>query len=222
MAGLLEDCPKDTEQVVTVLKEKADIASSELAERSLPKFVQSKGCLPLIEQLIGADSSSAALATGMIYDPDLVYTGPVLAWLQSVAHFGLALNPMVSVTDMTLHNNPLIFINDAFCSKTGYSRDESLGRNCRFLQGPETEAQSVAVIKAALSELTDCVVKIINYRKTGEPFDMLLALRPIVDATGAARFCIGLHFEITPDKPLKTLVAKLGKLIKLVPAKAPL
>ena len=48
-----------------------------------------------------------------------------------------------------LAGSATIFVNDAFCRVTGYARDEALGRNCRFLQGPDTEAQSVAVIQAA-------------------------------------------------------------------------
>ena len=73
-----------------------------------------------------------------------------------------------------------------------------------------------------MTDMTDCVVKITNYRKSGERFDMLLALRPVSDGEGNRRFCIGMHFEITPQRPLKQLVSKLGKLIKLFPAKAPL
>ena len=49
----------------------------------------------------------------------------------------------------------------------------------------------------------------------------LLALRPVVDSNATKRFCISLHFEITPTRSLKQLVTKLGKLIKLFPSQAP-
>ena len=223
---LLEECPPDGEKAIELLKEKAEIAASELAERCLPKFVQSKGCLPLIEQLVGADGDLNApvpqIPDGLLHEPGDAYSPEVMRWLHGVISLGLALPPMLTITDMKAPGNPLIFVNESFCKLTGYSRDAALGRNCRFLQGPDTEAQSVAVIQAALTDITDCVVKITNYRKTGEAFDMLLALRPVVDAEGTRRFCIGLHFELTPAKPLKTLVTKLGKLIKLFPKEAAL
>ena len=116
----------------------------------------------------------------------------------------------------------MIFVNRAFSRLSEYPIEEAMGLNCRFMQGPKTEPQSVAVIQDTLRRGADCHVKITNYRKSGEPFDMLLALRPIVDANGQRRFCIGLHFEVTPSRPLKQLVVKLGKLIKLFPSQAPL
>jgi PAS domain S-box-containing protein len=225
---LLEECPSEVDKVTELLREKAEIAASELADRCLPKFVQSKGCLPLIEQLVGADATPHAtprLPDGQLWDPTDGaggYGDDVLRWLHGVISMGLALPAMLTITDMTAAGNPLIFVNDCFCETTGYSRESALGRNCRFLQGPDTEAQSVAVIQAAMSDITDCVVKITNYRKTGEPFDMLLALRPVVDADQTRRFCIGMHFELTPTRPLKQLVTKLGKLVKLFPSQAPL
>ena len=221
---LLEDCPSEVEKARALLDEKSEIAASELADRCLPKFVQSKGCLPLIEQLLGAEKTGPPppMPAGLLWDPNDSYRGDVARWLNTVMFLGLALPAMLSITDMAASGNPLIFVNDAFCRVSGYAREAALGRNCRFLQGPDTEVQSVAVIQAALTDVSDCVVKITNYRKSGEPFNMLLALRPVVDAEQTRRFCIGLHFEITPQRPLKQLVVKLGKLVKLFPSQAPL
>ena len=65
----------------------------------------------------------------------------------------------------------------------GYSKREALGHNCRFLQGPNTEIKSVEVIQDSLSSGVDCHVKITNYKKNGKPFQNLLSLRPVHDAS---------------------------------------
>ena len=64
----------------------------------------------------------------------------------------------------------------------------------------------------------DCHVKLTNYRKTGELFENLLTMRPVHDSNGVYRFCIGVQFEVRRDVSLKTRLAKLDKLIKLLPA----
>lgn len=115
--------------------------------------------------------------------------------------------------------NPMFFVNDEFCRLTQYTKHEAEGRNCRFLQGPKTEPKSVAVIQDTLRRGVDCHVKILNYRKSGETFENLLTMRPVHDSNGVYRFCIGLQFEVTRDMHLKSQLAKLDKLIKLLPSK---
>ena len=102
---------------------------------------------------------------------------------------------------------------------TGFTREDCLGRNCRFLQGPKSEPQSVGVIQNTLGKGVDCAVRITNYKKSGEAFEQLLALHPILDTSDRYRFCFGVHYEITPALPLKTIVAKISKLIKTLPSK---
>ena len=60
-------------------------------------------------------------------------------------------------------------------------------------------------------------MKITNYRKSGELFENLLTMRPVHDSNGVYRFCIGVQFEVTRDMSLKSRLAKLDKLIKLLP-----
>merc|ERR1719230_2162077 len=111
----------------------------------------------------------------------------------------------------------MVFTNQEFNRVTGYQKHESQGRNCRFLQGPRTEPQSVAVIQDTLRRGVDCHVKLTNYRKSGEIFENLLTMRPVHDSNGVYRFCIGVQFEVTRDMSLKGRLAKLDKLIKLLP-----
>merc|ERR1712023_153926 len=115
---------------------------------------------------------------------------------------------------MSIPGNPMVFVNREFCKVTGYTKQEVSGRNCRFLQGPKTEPQSVAVIQDTLRRGVDCHVKITNYKRGGELFINLLTMRPVHDSNGVLRFCIGVQFEVSRDMSLKARLAKLEKLIK--------
>jgi PAS domain S-box-containing protein len=72
----------------------------------------------------------------------------------------------------------------------GYNREEAVGRNCRFLQGPETEPEAIQVIRNTLSKGQDCHVKLTNYRKNGDKFQNLLSMKPVFDADGIYRYVL--------------------------------
>ena len=101
---------------------------------------------------------------------------------------------------MSIPGNPLVFVNSSFCGMTGYEKHETMGQNCRFLQGPETEPEAVAWMTDCLRRGADCYVRITNYRKSGEPFYNLLVIRPVHDSNDVYRFCIGLQQEIDPEE----------------------
>lgn len=77
--------------------------------------------------------------------------------------------PMI-VTDPNRADNPIIFSNRAFLEMTGYSSEEIIGTNCRFLQGPETDRAVVQSIREAIDERVDISTEILNYRKDGSTF----------------------------------------------------
>ena len=68
---------------------------------------------------------------------------------------------------------------------------EALGRNCRFLQGPETHPDAVELIRAGLRAQTRFTVDILNYRKNGSSFLNRLRIRPIFDEHGRVVYFIG-------------------------------
>ena len=141
----------------------------------------------------------------------------VAGWVHSFATVAETYPACIVISDMSMPGNPMFFVNAEFCRVTGYAKTEAQGRNCRFLQGPRTEPQSVAVIQDTLRRGVDCHVKITNYRKSGELFENLLTMRPVHDSNGVYRFCIGVQFEVTRDMSLKSRLAKLDKLVKLLP-----
>lgn len=91
--------------------------------------------------------------------------------------------PMI-VTDPNQDDNPIIFCNAAFERLTGYSSDEVVGRNCRFLQGPETSRAAVGRIREAVEAGSDIAIDILNYRKDGASFWNALFLSPVRDEAG--------------------------------------
>ena len=76
----------------------------------------------------------------------------------------------ITISDSKLPDDPLIYVNRSFELMTGYSSEEVLGRNCRFLQGNDRNQSALLEIRAALREGRDCEVLLRNYRKDGTLF----------------------------------------------------
>jgi PAS domain S-box-containing protein len=87
----------------------------------------------------------------------------------------------VVFSDPNAPDNPMIFVSEEFESQTGYSVQEALGKNCRFLQGPDTNQYAVEAIRQGLKAETRFTMDILNYRKDGTPFVNRLRIRPIYD-----------------------------------------
>lgn len=97
----------------------------------------------------------------------------------------------VVFTDPHQRDNPMIYISEAFERQTGYSIAESIGRNCRFLQGPDTAPEAIEAIRAGLAARTRFTIDILNYRKDGTPFLNRLRIRPIFDSDGKLIYFAG-------------------------------
>ena len=138
-------------------------------------------------------------------------------WLWGFASAAATVDACVVISDMTLAGNPLIFVNEAFCLTTGYTKEEALGRNCRFLQGPETEPDAVHEIVSALRLATDCAVKLTNYRRSGETFTNLLVLRPVHDSSGGYRMCIGVQTELLAGVDSARKIEALARVVTVLP-----
>lgn len=106
----------------------------------------------------------------------------------------------VVITDPALPDNPMIFISDEFQTQTGYSPDEALGRNCRLLQGRETDPKAVNAIREAVKNESPITVDILNYKKNGTKFWNRLRIRPLYGEDGKVIFFAGAQSPIDPKE----------------------
>ena len=104
--------------------------------------------------------------------------------------------PMV-ITDPREPDNPIVFANDSFCQLTGYERDEILGKNCRFLQGQDTDPETVKLIRVAVKQARSLKIDILNYRKDGSTFWNRLFLAPVPDAYGELAYFFASLVDVT-------------------------
>ncbi|PWW43017.1 MULTISPECIES: sensor histidine kinase [Paenibacillus] len=106
----------------------------------------------------------------------------------------------VTVVDATLPDFPLMYVNEYFTQLTGYSAEESIGQNCRFLQGPDTDSETVQKIREALKKKHSIKTEILNYTKRGQKFWNELNIDPIFDDSGECLFFVGIQYDISERK----------------------
>lgn len=106
----------------------------------------------------------------------------------------------ITIADATREDIPLIYVNDTFVALTGYSRAEVLGRNCRFLQGPETREEPVAKMREAIEAGESVTVELRNYRKDGSMFWNRVTLTPITDESGDVTHYLGFQQDVCDRK----------------------
>lgn len=114
----------------------------------------------------------------------------------------------ISISDARRDNNPLIYVNNGFEQLTGYSKKEALGRNCRFLQGPETDSDAVQNIRDAISAEETITQEILNYHKDGSTFWNQLSITPIYDDQQRLTHFVGIQKDITEKKKTEKELAK--------------
>ncbi|MEM9284962.1 MAG: PAS domain-containing protein [Pseudomonadota bacterium] len=103
-------------------------------------------------------------------------------------------------TDPYQADNPIVFANDAFLHLTGYGLDEVVGKNCRFLQGPDTDQEVVEKIRASIAEQTFGYFELLNYKKDGTPFWNALHISPVYDDDGKLTHFFGSQWDITVQR----------------------
>ena len=114
----------------------------------------------------------------------------------------IAKSPIASViSDPRIKDNPIISCNAAFMELTGYSEDEILGRNCRFLAGPATEPWLTEAIRDGVRRHAPVLVEILNYKRDGTPFRNAVLVAPIFDDEGVLEYFLGSQVELEPDSP---------------------
>ncbi|PLB51042.1 hypothetical protein P170DRAFT_425327 [Aspergillus steynii IBT 23096] len=108
-----------------------------------------------------------------------------------------ALAEVFCLTDPSRPDNPIIFASEEFHRTTQYGMDYVLGRNCRFLQGPKTNPNSVRRIREGIEQGRHHSELFLNYRRDGSPFMNLLQCAPLCDGQGHIRYFIGAQIDVS-------------------------
>ena len=103
----------------------------------------------------------------------------------------------VSLADYSRPDQPLIHVNDAFLRLTGYSREEVLGVNCRFLQGRLTRRAEAQAIREGIDAGRYVFTRLLNYRRDGTLFDNVLQIGQLRDTRGEVRYLYGFQWDVT-------------------------
>jgi PAS domain S-box-containing protein len=103
-----------------------------------------------------------------------------------------------TIADPRQDDTPLVYVNPAFERTTGYSAEEVVGRNCRFLQGPSTDPEAVRRIAKALADEEHLVITLLNHRQDGTAFWNELSLSPVYDGAGVLTHFVGIQADVTP------------------------
>jgi PAS domain S-box-containing protein len=167
-----------------ILRELADhareLSNSLVGAGAFVPFVESTRCLQLLEAV-----QKEKIA-------DKVITAAPGTWLEMLQQAAENLPFALIAADMFEPGAKLVCVNAAFERLTGYERHDVLGRNCRFLQGDETEQDALQQLVDAIREAQPVQVELTNYRKDGSLFRNLLSLRPVHDSNGRYRYNIGI------------------------------
>ncbi|MDA1316079.1 MAG: SpoIIE family protein phosphatase [Acidobacteria bacterium] len=117
----------------------------------------------------------------------------------------------VTISDPSQPDNPIIYANAGFERLTGYSIDDVVGRNCRFLQGPDTDTATVQRIRDAIKNEEERTVQLLNYRKNGTPFWNRLSITPLRNAAGEVTHFVGVQSDITDQKRAEEALRQVNK-----------
>ena len=114
------------------------------------------------------------------------------------------------ITNPREDDNPIVFANEAFLKMTGYSCEEIMGTNCRFLQGADTDPGAVRQVREAIDEQRDIAIDLLNYKKDGTPFWNALYLSPVINERDELLFHFASQMDVTDrvDAHMRTLADK--------------
>jgi len=134
----------------------------------------------------GLIASNAQEANKVLDDPDFSFIKALQTAQQNFV-----------VTDPSLPDNPIVYATQGFLNLTGYTLDQVLGRNCRFLQGPETDPKAVEKIRKSIEDGTDMSVCLLNYRVDGTTFWNQFFIAALRDAGGNVTNYVGVQCKVS-------------------------
>ena len=112
----------------------------------------------------------------------------------------IAMSPLAMViSNPRRADNPLEVVNGVFCALTGYPEAEIVGRNCRFLAGPETSEAATEQLRASIRQRRPALVELVNYRSNGEPFRNGVMITPLLGQEEELAWFLGSQVELPRD-----------------------
>jgi PAS domain S-box-containing protein len=154
-------------------------------------------------------------------EPPAAYTPRVLPDRRELAFISVERTRMpMAVTDPRLPDNPIVLANQAFLDLSGYSAEEVVGRNCRFLQGPRTDRAQIAKLREAIAEEQEATIELLNYRKDGTTFWNELFLSPVHDDAGRLLYFFSSQKDISKRRQARDLEAEEHRLLREVDHRA--
>ncbi len=126
----------------------------------------------------------------------------------------------IVISDASQPDCPMIYVNPAFLAMSGYTEQEAVGHNCRFLQGPGTDPETVRELREAVQEKRRIQTLILNYRKDGTEFWNEITISPVRDAHGEVTHFVGVQTDVTArrlsDDARKLVSAELEETVALL------
>lgn len=144
-----------------------------------------------------AQTEAQAKAIKKQHVPHLNETKPTPPLDQDFADLVVRAHPHFVVCDPHQNDCPIIFASSGFLKLTGYTLQEVVGRNCRFLQGKDTNIHAVRQLKQAITQRKEIHIILLNYKKDGSPFWNLLHISPITDNAGKLHSIIGSQLDVS-------------------------
>lgn len=120
----------------------------------------------------------------------------------------------ITLADPDLDDMPIVYANKAFETITGYSKEDVIGRNCRFLQGTDREQEGIKQIEEAIKNESPVVVTLRNYKKNGDLFYNRFKIIPLFDRNNKLIYFLGVQYDITQQVNDEEMISELNKQIK--------
>jgi len=192
-AGVAAIMPSMTKSGADQLLAQADAALYEAKARGGNQVCAAAQAAPRQDGIIAGDDTAPSIGAG---DQPAGWNASMPPGM-NFASFVRGLPVAILVTDSTQPDDPIIFANAGFAALTGYTPQEIVGRNARFLQGPGTDRRTISEIANAVRLGLPIRREVLNYRKTGETFWNEFFMQPLMDTHGALAGFVGLQIDQT-------------------------
>ncbi|HEU4675822.1 MAG TPA: EAL domain-containing protein [Motilibacteraceae bacterium] len=197
-ALVVAECVETAEQVAHVRELGADLAQGWFFARPSRRpwevvVTPVPGLAPARPLRTAADYRNPAAARSLAGLGEL----PAHALPQLLVEAARAMSHGLTIADAARPDLPLVWCNDAFLRLTGYSEAEVLGRNCRFMQAPDTDPEALARVRDGLAGGRETLVRLLNQRPDGQRWWNELSIPPVVDEQGMVTHYLGIQRDVT-------------------------